>query len=206
MAKLKGPLMSLGASGAIGKAIVYFGWKGLDVVREYVIPSNPKTSGQTTQRGYLADAVDDIHAAQAIAVKPLVEDDVMAYSLLGSTRPTPRTWFNEAVKQWIDQKVAAKSGTTFRSGYVTPAVASLVVGVYSDEVNALKIATGQFKYGTSKTALIHTMAATPGFGTFTMFATIAGLTAGVKYYVQFETLTVAGYVGCKSGIYYGTPT
>ncbi|GAH96000.1 unnamed protein product, partial [marine sediment metagenome] len=37
MAKLKGPLFSLGASQQLGKALVFFGWKGLDVVREYVI-------------------------------------------------------------------------------------------------------------------------------------------------------------------------
>jgi len=49
MAKLKAPLMSLGASGALGKALVFFGWKGLDVVREYVIPANPKTTAQNTQ-------------------------------------------------------------------------------------------------------------------------------------------------------------
>jgi len=30
MAKLKAPLLSFGASGAIAKAIVYFGWKGLN--------------------------------------------------------------------------------------------------------------------------------------------------------------------------------
>ncbi|GAI75819.1 unnamed protein product, partial [marine sediment metagenome] len=46
MAKLKGPLFSLGASGALGEAVVYFPWKGLNVVREYVIPSNPKTDPQ----------------------------------------------------------------------------------------------------------------------------------------------------------------
>jgi len=42
VSKLKAPLLSLGASGQIGKSLVFFGWKGLDVVREYVIPSNTK--------------------------------------------------------------------------------------------------------------------------------------------------------------------
>ena len=57
MAKLKAPLLSFGASGAIAKSLVYFPWKGLNVVREYVIPSNPKSTLQVTQRGYLAAAV-----------------------------------------------------------------------------------------------------------------------------------------------------
>ncbi|KKM06256.1 hypothetical protein LCGC14_1745880, partial [marine sediment metagenome] len=53
MAKLKGPLFSLGASGQIAKALVYFPWKGLNLVREHVVPSNPNTTGQVTQRGYM---------------------------------------------------------------------------------------------------------------------------------------------------------
>ncbi|GAJ23952.1 unnamed protein product, partial [marine sediment metagenome] len=65
MAKLKAPLLSFGASGAIAKAVVYFPWKGLNVAREYVIPSNPRTKLQTDQRDYLTDAVETIHAFQA---------------------------------------------------------------------------------------------------------------------------------------------
>ncbi|GAI80781.1 unnamed protein product, partial [marine sediment metagenome] len=94
MAKLKAPLLSFGASGAIAKAVVYFPWKGLNVAREYVIPANPKTTLQTTQRGYLSAAVDAIHAAQADPTNPIVEADTVAYALYGSCEPTPRTWFN----------------------------------------------------------------------------------------------------------------
>lgn len=57
MAKLKAPLLSLGASGKIAGTLVFFVWKGLKVAREYVIPANPKTAAQVTQRGYFADAV-----------------------------------------------------------------------------------------------------------------------------------------------------
>ncbi|GAI66183.1 unnamed protein product, partial [marine sediment metagenome] len=64
MAKLKAPLMSLGASGQLGKSLVFFGWKGLDVVREYVIPSNPQTDLQTTQRDYLTEIVTRLHTVQ----------------------------------------------------------------------------------------------------------------------------------------------
>lgn len=53
MALVNGPLFSLGASGQLGKAIVYSKWKGRDYVREYVIPANPKTLAQHLQRGIL---------------------------------------------------------------------------------------------------------------------------------------------------------
>lgn len=50
MAKVTLPLMSGSASGSIGKNIVFFPWKGLHVVREWLKPSNPKTGSQGDQR------------------------------------------------------------------------------------------------------------------------------------------------------------
>ena len=50
MARVAGPLMSLSASGSIGKAIVYSRWKGRPYVRTWVIPSNPRTGLQTGMR------------------------------------------------------------------------------------------------------------------------------------------------------------
>jgi len=46
MARAVGPLFSLAASGSLGKTITYSNWKGLDYVRERVIPYNPKSSYQ----------------------------------------------------------------------------------------------------------------------------------------------------------------
>lgn len=51
MARVTAPLFSLGASGAIGKAIVYADWRGLDYARRYVIPANPKSANQQEVRG-----------------------------------------------------------------------------------------------------------------------------------------------------------
>ena len=50
MAKVTGPLYSMGASGKLGNAIVFFPWKGLNVVREWLIPTNKKSTGQGDQR------------------------------------------------------------------------------------------------------------------------------------------------------------
>lgn len=206
MAKLKAPLLSLGATQQIGKALVFFGWKGLDVVREYVIPANPNTIPQQTQRGRLSDAVAAVHAAMANATKPLIEADKTAYALWASVVQSATTWFNQAVRNFIDQMVAGLTGAIFRGGYATPGANQLVVGVYSDRILVGHITTGVFKYGTSKTALVGSQAATVAPGTLTAYATIAGLTTGQKYYVQFEATGVAAYVGVKSGIYYGVPT
>lgn len=50
MAKVTGPLFSMGARGKLGKAIVYSAWKGINVVREYLIPANPQTGPQGDRR------------------------------------------------------------------------------------------------------------------------------------------------------------
>lgn len=50
MAKVTGPLMSMSASGKIANSIVFAAWKGVNYVRQYVIPSNPQSSGQGDQR------------------------------------------------------------------------------------------------------------------------------------------------------------
>ena len=50
MAKVKGPLLSLSASGQIGKSQVYARWRGVPYVRQHVVPGNPKTTAQTLTR------------------------------------------------------------------------------------------------------------------------------------------------------------
>lgn len=57
MAILRTPLLSFGASGKLARTLVYFSWKGLDVVREYVVPTNPNTAAQQTQRTLFTDMV-----------------------------------------------------------------------------------------------------------------------------------------------------
>lgn len=50
MAKVNGPLFSLGASGQLAKALVYAIWKGRPYVREYVVPTNPNSLAQRGTR------------------------------------------------------------------------------------------------------------------------------------------------------------
>jgi len=200
MAKLKAPLLSLGASGAIGKSIVFFNWKGLDVAREYVVPSNPQSTDQTTQRGYLSAAIVLLRTCQGHAVFPLNEKDTVAYALWGSTYATPRTWFNQFVKNFVDQNVAALAGNCFSGATVVEVADEVDVDVYNGTGD---ITAGVCKYGTSKTALINSQNLVVAGQKLT--ADVAGLTTGQKYYFQFEATAPASCVGQKSGIFYGTP-
>jgi len=205
VAKLKAPLLSLGASGAIGKSLVFFPWKGLDCVREYVIPANPKTALQVTQRGYFADCVDKIHAVQALAAHPLDEADTTAYALLGSAHATPRTWFNEIVKRWIDCEILSDIPVIYSDGTVSTKTANAIALImYLNEKTASQLAAGKFYFGTSKTALIHSKVATVVAGTSVALSAedcSAFLTAGNKYYVQFKPDAADPAEGAVSGIY-----
>jgi len=50
MARVTGPLLSLGGSGAIAKTQVYSSWRGIPYARQYVKPANPNTLGQQSTR------------------------------------------------------------------------------------------------------------------------------------------------------------
>lgn len=54
MAKITGPLISLGARGTIAKTATFSSWRGRGYVRTRVIPANPQTTAQTEQRGLFA--------------------------------------------------------------------------------------------------------------------------------------------------------
>ncbi len=205
MAKLSAPLLSFAASGKIANALVYFGWKGLNVVRQYVVPANPRTTGQVTQRSYLTEAVAAVHAAQVLAAHAMEQIDISSYALLGSTWPTPRTWFNEVVKRWIDQRVAGLRSSIFHDCDITGGNTIITINLYFTDGGANHITAGDFWYGTSKTALINSVAASMYSAPYLAIGDLTGLANGTKYYVQFRPTAHADFVGVRSGIYYATP-
>lgn len=204
MAKLKAPLLSLGASGAIGKSLVYFPWKGIDAVREYVVPSNPKTTGQTTQRGYLADCVAAIHVAEALAAHAFGELDRTTQALKGSLFPTPRTWFNTICKTWLDQRVASLRSVIYHGAVITEGNTTLTVSSDHTADGANEITAAKLFWGTSKTNMPNSMDMVVDGDNWT-HAVIVDLTNGTKYYCQIRPTAHADFVGCNSGIFHGTP-
>jgi len=204
MAKLKAPLLSLGASGKLGDALVFFAWKGLDVVRTYVIPANPNTTLQQTQRNYLKAAVAKIHGAQSATDVAWSAVDQAAYSLLGSTYATPRTWFNTIVKQWLNQKKAGKIPNVWRAATITPGVLKATVRCYQFSESS-EITTVNIRYGVSKTNL-SSVSSGLSKATLEAGAEITGLTAGLKYYFQIQPTLPTTFLDTNSGIFHATPT
>lgn len=205
MAKLKAPLLSFGASGAIAKTVVFFPWKGINAARQYVVPANPKSDDQEIQRAFVRTGVAKIHAAIIRATYPLVSDDKSAYSLLASTHPTPRTWFNEAVKNWVDTKVSGGEPVIFSAGSNPGTLATAAVcELYLNEETPEAMGAGMFFLGTSKTSMIKTKPGTITVGEFVNNGAdpFDDLVAGTVYYWQFRVTVVPPLKDAVSGIYH----
>jgi len=56
MARTRGPLFSLDASGAVRDVIVYSKWKGRQYVRGWSQPYQPRTDLQVVQRAYFTQS------------------------------------------------------------------------------------------------------------------------------------------------------
>jgi len=116
--KLKAPLLSFGARGAISKSVVFFGWKGIDCAREYVVPANPKTAAQMTQRGHLEDAVDEWHGAVYTA------DDRTAWNRYAGVLAQIMSGFNAFVRSFIQNAIAGNTWWRLKNGRFTGVTAS----------------------------------------------------------------------------------
>ncbi len=189
MAKLTGPLFSFGARGKLGGALVYGAWKGLNVVRTYVVPANPNSAGQQTQRGYLGNGVTDWHG---IGLIPL---DVTAWDRHAATRPSAMSGFNSFIKDHVDLQVG---GDTPEMGFNATVVDD------ADDTFTMTIDEGgtavsvNLQWGTSPTSLINTEVAVEAADTWT--ADPADNVAGQTIYGRFEISDGGGIIG-YTGIY-----
>ena len=57
MAKVTGPLLSLDASGTLASTMTASVWRGINYIRQRVVPHNPQSTAQTAIRQVLTDGV-----------------------------------------------------------------------------------------------------------------------------------------------------
>ena len=192
MAKVKGPLFSLSASGQIAKTLVYGDWKGIDIVRKYVIPANPNTSGQQTQRGYFAAAVEDWHTDGFTAI------DVAAWNLYALAQKVAASGFNMLVKLKIACAVAAEAWVPLVDCLVT------AIGAAGAQINITGTvgSTVKLYWGTSKTSMFNEEAMVDTAGDYEV--TLAACGASTKIYFYIMDKTAANQA--RTGIYSFTTT
>lgn len=190
MAKLKMPLGSLGASGQLGKALVFFPWKGLNCVREWVIPANPKSQAQRDQRDLLKFAVAEYHAALYNAL------DMTAWARYAGTIKAAMTGFNAMVREHVKEAILTNVWTRIhhvRMG--TPAADSFSAFVVADPEGVAPV----LYYGTRKTFMPDTYAMEV-YGGDEWVGQPAGLTPETLYYFAIQVGTHADTYG-RTGIY-----
>jgi len=190
MAKLKMPLMSAGASGSLAGAVVHFPWKGLNCVREYVIPANPKSDAQTAQRNKMTAAVTEYHGALYNAL------DMTAFARYGGTIKAAMTGFNTMVREYVKEAILGNVWERI-NGVTTYDIGATAFTVHLSKVSGGNAPT--VRYGTRKTFM--PLSATLGDLTGDLWEkAITGLLADTLYYFYIDCGTTGTDFG-RTGIY-----
>jgi len=193
MAKVTAPLLSFTARGQIAGTLVYFPWKGIDAVRSYVIPANPNSAAQQTQRGYFGDAVDLWHTLGLDA------DDRTAWNRFATTLPTPQSGFNAFVRDYINLRTGGLSAAATAMGFngsLADDADGTFTGVITEDGSAVAV---DMLWGTSPTALLNVEAGTEVVNVWTCDP--ATNVAGQTIYARFRIEAAANAIIGWSGIY-----
>lgn len=188
LAKLIMPCASAEARGQLAKMLVFFPWKGLNVVRGYVIPSNPNTAAQQSQRTKFTNAVDEFHAT------PLTALDLTAWNLFATIFAQIMSGFNTFVKKHVEGAIAGTPWGAISNG-VFDGILAAQVDFHAD--TSIPASAMNLRWGTSKTFMPNVQASDGAAATQDW--TIAGLEDGVVYFIQVFDNALGD--DCYTGIY-----
>lgn len=174
MAKVTGPLMSLTASGQLGKSIVFLKWRGIADVRKWIKPANPKTADQVTERNNFKEAVTKYHT--------LAGNDMLA--LRDMSKGKPYTGFNQWIKWIRDAFQATITWVTIKN------VGASDITTSGAKISATPDASGVLKvlYGTTPGSWTGSVEEeTPGGNADVAHTiTLSGLSATTEYWYTVE--------------------
>lgn len=195
MAKVSAPLFSFRASGKLGNALVYFPWKGIQAVRQYVIPANPQTPAQVAQRAHMTAAVLEWHGADYNTI------DRSAWRVLSGTLTKIMAGFNAMCKTHIVEAIAGNAWERL-SACEIPLFAAAAIDVEIGKVSGGNTPT--IHYGTSKLYMPDTEAMVDQTGDV-WAATLLGLLPNTGYFFWIHCGTTGTDYG-RTGIYYQRTT
>lgn len=196
MAKLNAPLMSFAASGKIAKSLVYATWKGIDTVRQYVIPSNPKTPAQQAQRSLLSMAVNLWRASW------LNQEIRESWNKLASTRGLAMSGFNLFTGQ-LTKLAAEDSDASIASQLDIPGGNILAVVCKNIDDGSAGDETGDFEllYGTSPDDMVGSATASLAAGTASFAIDTDIIESGADGWGLLRKASASGTVFDRSGIF-----
>jgi len=146
MAKVTGPLMSLGASGKIADAIVFFPWKGRHAVRMWLKPTNTKT----VLMGYVRAAMRAIGKQTSKIVSISGSGAVNSKLYLGLIAKTPagQIWNAFNAKGLLDQfSVSGAFATTAFAAAISEYSTHAQKTALDTQATALGLVDHAFEYG-----------------------------------------------------------
>jgi len=111
MAKVVMPLLSAEASGKIADTMVYFYWKGRNVVRRWVVPTNPRSAGQKLIRTNMAAMGKNLKAIVTTGA------DVAIVTLIRAVTPANQIWNAHFVNQTLDHIKTAANWTAMQLAF-----------------------------------------------------------------------------------------
>lgn len=118
MAIVKGPAMSLDASGSLAGAIVFSKWKGRNYIRQLVTPANPRSGSQTGFRASMR-FLSQIWAGLSDANKATWEDraaDMIVSEFNAFTSYNQKRWRNFLTPSKEDPAAMASGAPTAATG------------------------------------------------------------------------------------------
>ena len=116
MAKVVMPLLSAEASGKIADTMVYFPWKGRNVVRRWVTPTNPRSAGQKKIRTMLAAV------GKNLAVMSTASPVGAIITVIRAVTPAGMIWNAHFTQQSVDHIKTLANWTDLLSEYTNAVI------------------------------------------------------------------------------------
>lgn len=187
MAKVLGPGMSIGAKGKIGNSIIFNEKKGINTSKEYIIPKDQKSSGQITQRSYMAEAVNDWKTDSYSVI------DIAAWNFYAKIYKKTASGMNYFLKERINILKISDDWTILKNCVVSSITGEgciVTVDVASDK-------SGILYCGISKYSMLTEFIGV--FDTDHYTFTITGLENSTQYYFYIKNTSINE--GSRTGIY-----
>ena len=187
------------ARGALGKSLVFIGWKGVKSVRQYVVPANPNTAAQSTQRSIMSNCVNFWQTIVAAAKT--------AWNAWAPYEATPMSGFNAATKAGVAQQRDDTANVMIDTLTITPGDGQLAIACtarkVSDQSLVESLTNLRIVYGTTARVLGTTATLTWDAGNSDYEVTLSGLTNGTLYYLRASDNDSGIMI---SGLYSDTPS
>lgn len=181
-------MFSIDGSGKLGKKLIFREKKGTKDVKKYIVPKNPKTKEQETQRDYLKNAVLDWKT------KGYTKLDIQAWNVYAKTIKEILSGYNIFIRLKINTLKEEKTFTIIKNC----SIYDVTGGGFKVDIDVASDLTGILYLGTSKLNMIKEFEGTFSVSKYTFAVT--GLLEKTKYYFYMKNTSV-GEEG-RTGIYY----